>query len=131
VAEQAEGTARGGVRLWCRRCGQRVVLATGGDPEYSKAVHAVTGNERGNPDGHLAAPVDAEPPLWRAAREIAARYGGAFTVEARFGFLRADWSDLAVPPGVTAAHYEADTDAEMYTKLDAAVRGTRWERAGR
>jgi hypothetical protein len=112
---------------WCRRCGKRVTL-TGSDPQFGKAVHTASERELGD-DGHMVAPIDYEPPLWKAAREIAAGYGGAFTVSARLGILRADWTPEAVGPGVTAAHYTAPTEQELRRKLDAAVAGTRWKRA--
>jgi hypothetical protein len=129
-AEQADPAAKdhrpGGMPqaraavLWCSRCGQPVKLADGDgiEDEYRKAVHAATGRETG-PDGHLAAPVDHEPPLWKDARELAAEYGGVFAVTARFGFLRAEWSH--VRPGALAAHFEADDREQMRRKLDAAI----------
>ncbi len=117
----------GGSR-WCRWCGQKVTVS-GGDPDFGKAVHTVTGLELG-PDGHLVGPVDTEPPLWAAARRIAADYRGAFTVEARFGFLRADWTEAAVGTQETAPHFEDDTETGMRLKLDRAVAGTRWAREG-
>lgn len=97
-----EGTDAG---LWCRRCGEPVLRDGDGDPHLRRAVHAATGMERGGPEGHLAAPVDFEPPLWRAARELGAEFGGDFEISARFGVLRADWADR--PRGVTAPHYTA------------------------
>jgi hypothetical protein len=113
---------------WCRRCGQPVRLEGGEAVEegYRKAVHAATGLETGGPEGHLAAPVDHEPPLWKAARELAGEYEGAFTLDARFGFLRADWK--RVPPGDLAAHFEADGKEQMRRRLDAAVAAARLER---
>jgi hypothetical protein len=67
--------------------------------------------------------------MWKAAREIAAEYRGAFAVGARFGLLRADWSPKATGPGVTMAHYTAPDEWDMRRQLDAAVAGTRWERS--
>lgn len=117
--EQAAG-------LWCRRCGQPVELigAEAVEEGYRRAVHAATGREAG-PDTHLAAPVDHEPPLWKAARELAGEYDGVFTLDARFGFLRADWA--RVPPGALAAHFEADGKEQMRLRLDAAVAAARLE----
>jgi hypothetical protein len=56
---------------WCMRCRQRVRLEGPPDliEQFRKAVHADTGDEEG-PDGHLAAPVDIEPPLRAAGRQI-------------------------------------------------------------
>jgi len=108
--------------LWCSRCGRQV---TGG----ARPVHAGDGSAFG-PDGHRVEPVAAEPPLWKAAREIEARYGGLFTVSARFGFLRADWTARALGPGMVAVHYEAHDEDEMRRQLDAAVAGTRRSGAG-
>jgi hypothetical protein len=110
--------------LWCEACGKRAAEDGSG-----RAVHAATGNVTG-PDGHLAEPVDREPPLWKAAREIAGDYRGAFTVTARFGFLQAYWSPGLVAPGAVAGHFEAPYEAEMRRKLDKAVAGTRWARQG-
>lgn len=124
---QGNDTTQTGAQRWCRRCGKRVTV-TGDDPQLGKAVHTATGSETGAPDGHLAAPMDYEPPIWKAAREAAAEYGGAFIVEARFGFLRADWSPKLLPVGAAAAHYEAPTADELRRKLDQAVAGTQWER---
>ena len=124
---QGNDTTQAGAQRWCRRCGKRVTV-TGDDPQLGNAAHTATGSETGPPDGHLAAPMDYEPPIWKAAREIAAEYGGAFTLDARFGFLRADWSPLAIGPGVTAAHYTAPDEADMLRQLDQAVAGTQWER---
>ena len=111
--EQAAG-------LWCRRCGQPVRLIGEEVVEdgFRKAVHAATGQERG-PDTHLAAPVDYEPPLWKDARELTAKYGGVFVIGARFDFLRAEWA--RVPPGTAVAHFEADDREQMRRKLDAAI----------
>ena len=109
-------------QLWCARCGKRAAPAGG------TVVHAVTGSRTGPPDGHTADPVGAEPPQWKAAREIAADYAGAFDVTAFFGILRADWTVRALGPGVTAGHYEALKETEMRRLLDAAVAGTPWER---
>jgi len=103
-----------GARLWCAACGQ-LAAASGGT-----AVHAASGLRLGD-YGHPVDPVDREPELWRAAREIAADYGGMFTLDARFGFLRADWSEAPAVPGAVAAHYEADGKTEMRRQLDAAV----------
>jgi hypothetical protein len=106
---------------WCNRCGQPVLLEGDDDAPVAlrKALHAATGAEKGAPDGHIAAPIDYEPPLWEAARELEAETGGLFSVSARFGFLRADWKKLA--PGVVAAHYTADDKAEMQVKLRRAL----------
>jgi hypothetical protein len=98
------------------------------DPDLGRTVHAATGRALG-PDGHVADPVDREPPLWRAAREIAADYGGAFDVDANFGTLHAYWSQAVTGPGMTPFHYGAPDETEMRRVLDAAVTGTRWERA--
>ena len=66
AAPQAAGTS-----WWCRHCGERVTLLgqPETDPWLQKAVHAVTGMEEGG-DGHLAAPIDHEPPPLRSAREM-------------------------------------------------------------
>jgi hypothetical protein len=90
---------------WCRRCGRPVLVDGGGDdePELRRAVHAATGDERGGPEGHIAAPVDYEPPLWAAARELRGQFRGLFDFDARFNILRADWADL--PHGTVAPHY--------------------------
>lgn len=112
------GSAQDGARRhWCRWCGQQVSVS--GDGPVAKAVHAATGLERGEPDGHAAAPIDFEPQIWADAREIAAVYGGVFTVTARFGKLRADWANL--PPGAWAEHYTADGRDELTRKLDTAL----------
>jgi len=110
--------------LWCRRCGQpaRRDGDADEDPLVRRAVHAATGDERGAPDGHLVAPVDFEPPLWRAAREIAAEFRGLFTLTARLGVLRADWADP--PLRVTARHYTAEgpgAEAGMRAQLRRAL----------
>lgn len=108
--------------LWCADCG-KLVTATAG-----KAVHAARGNPLGYPDGHRAAPVDREPELWRAARRIAADYGGMFTLTARFGILRADWQPgKTLSPG-TPAHYTAPGEAAMRYQLNAAVMRNRFTR---
>jgi hypothetical protein len=86
-----------------------------------------TGRQLGE-DNHLAAPVDREPELWRAAREITADYQGAFRLDARFGILRADWAPEVIGYAVTAMHYEARDEAGMRRQLDEAVAGTRWAR---
>jgi hypothetical protein len=114
---QGEAEDIGNTEWWCNRCGQPVLLAGDDDMPVSlrKAVHAATGAEKGAPDGHIAAPIDYEPPLWQAARELEAETGGLFTVSARYGFLRADRADLA--PGVVAAHFTASDKAEMQVKL--------------
>jgi hypothetical protein len=120
----APGTAPGeDAGWWCRRCGQPVELLGGdADPLLRRAVHAATGDERGGPEGHLAAPADFEPPLWRAARELRAEFGGVFEVGARFGVLRADWADR--PHGVAVPHYTAEgigAEAAMRAKLRRAL----------
>jgi hypothetical protein len=116
--------------LWCADCGKRVTADAGGPP-----VHTASGHVKGGPDGHAAAPAGREPPLWKAAREITADYGGAFTVSARFGFLRADLTPGAVSAGGTPVHYEADDEAGMRRQLDAvagaARRGRSREGSGR
>jgi hypothetical protein len=63
--------------------------------------------------------VTAEPPLWAAARGIAARYGGIFHVSARDEVLRADYAHP--PTGVTMPCHTAYDEATMIAKLDAAV----------
>jgi hypothetical protein len=123
-----QGAASCAARWWCRWCGRQVTV-TGADPQFAKAIHMKTGSETGPPDGHVAAPIDYEPPMWKAARELADDYHGAFTLSARFGILRADWSAKAIGPGVTAAHYTAPDEEDMRRQLDAAVAGTRWERS--
>lgn len=117
------------VRLWCAHCGRRVVFAAGA------AVHAATLSQTG-PDGHAAGAVASEPPLWRAARQIAADYRGAFTVEASYGNLRATWTRealRALGERGTSVRYTArnsrDPEADLRRQLDEAVAGTRWERA--
>jgi hypothetical protein len=111
------------VHLWCRACGKRVTMRGG------VAVHALTGSRAGLADGHLAEAVDQEPPLWKAAREIEAEYGGTFTVGAPLGILRADWSKAVVGHFATAVHYTAPNGELLRRQLDEAVAGTRWERA--
>ena len=111
----------GNTEWWCNRCGQPVYL--GGDeglPETLRpAYHAATGSETGAPDGHLVAPVDYEPTLWKWARELKAETGGLFTFDARFGFLRADWANP--DPRRVASHYTADDKAAMRLKLRRAL----------
>lgn len=102
---------------WCRWCGQQVEERGGEAP----AVHKKTGLERGSPDGHLAAPLDFEPVLWRWAREVAVKYKGVFAVTARLGILRADWADP--PPGAVVEHYTARDRDGLVAKLDAALGG--------
>jgi hypothetical protein len=116
---QGEGAA-----WWCRRCGKpvRVDGADDGEPELRRAVHAATGDERGGPEGHIAAPVDCEPPLWRAARELRAEFRGLFDFSARFAVLRADWADL--PHTAVAPHYTTSGPnalEEMRGKLRRAL----------
>jgi hypothetical protein len=111
------------VHLWCRACGKRATMRGG------VAVHALTGYRAGLADGHLAEAVGQEPPLWKAAREIEAEYGGTFTVGAPLGILRADWSTAVVGHFATAVHYTAPTGELLRRQLDEAVKGTRWERA--
>lgn len=41
----------------CRECHEPVTVQ--GDPQWGKAVHALTGDETGS-DGHLVAPIDAD-----------------------------------------------------------------------
>ena len=105
---------------WCRKCGQQVEVGGG---ELAKAVHKKTGLERGAPDGHVAAPIDFQPTLWRHARETEAKYDGLFSVTAHLGMLRADWADP--PRGVTMPHYTGRTREELEAKLDAAIGGLR------
>jgi len=119
-----EVTQAAAPQWWCRQCGKRVTIS-GGDPEISRAIHAATGRELGA-DGHLVAPIDHEPPLWKAAREIAADYAGTFEVDAKFGFLRADW---VVGGGGTPVHFEARTEKEMRARLAEAVAVSRRERS--
>lgn len=118
----AEDHALKPVRFWCMACGDRAVLSGG------TAVHAATFSRTG-PDGHAADVTDREPPLWQAARRIEADYGGAFTVTARFGILRADWTTEAIGRGVTAAHYEARDEESLRRQLGEALRGVQWGRA--
>lgn len=113
-------TVRPVSELWCSACGKRLVKRAGG------VVHARTGHAAGAPDGHPASPAVTEPPLWRAAREIAADYDGTFTLTARFGFLRADW---ASPGTGTPVHYEAPDEAGMRLRLDEALAVSRRERS--
>ena len=108
-------------RLWCRVCGRRVTAGP-------RAVHAVNGLRQAA-DGHPAEPVDREPEHWQAARRLAKEYGGAFKLDAKWGFLSAVWAPGALGPGATAPPYEADTEDEMRRLLDQAVAGTRWERS--
>ena len=106
-----------GGRCWCRWCGERVEYDGGeGDPAMRKAVHAGTGREKG-PDGHLAAPQDFEPPLWKAARELTAEFGRRFTVTARLGLLRAD------PDPPTGRHFTGKTAEELRARLLEALAG--------
>jgi hypothetical protein len=118
---QAQAASR-----WCKRCGQPVKLI-GGDlleEEFRKAVHAATGHEMGA-YGHRATPVDHEPPHWKSCRILSAEFEGIFTVDAWFGFLRADWA--SIPNGTIAGHFEADGEGEeeMRLKLKAAAAGLR------
>jgi hypothetical protein len=108
--------------LWCRRCGRPVKLTgnAGTDAEYRKAVHAATGQEMGA-YGHLATPVDCEPPHWKSCRILTVEFEGIFVIEAWFKFLRADWAKL--PVGTVARHFEADGEDELRLKLKAAVAG--------
>jgi hypothetical protein len=115
---QDDGTSTATGLRWCSRCGQPVEVD--GDGPLAKAVHKATGREQGYPDGHVAAPLDFEPLLWRHAREIKARYGGVFDVTARLGILRADWADP--PAGAVVQHYTGRTPDELTAKLDAALR---------
>ena|SRR5258708_550207 len=86
---------------WCRECGEPVKLAPGnGQPWDRKAVHSATGLTEG-PDGHFAAAVAEDPALRRQADAIEARYH--MSVSVRFGFFRADRTDI-----VTPVHFEAD-----------------------
>jgi hypothetical protein len=105
---------------WCKRCGQPVELTGGAllEGEFRKAVHAATGQETGE-YGHRVIPVPAEPPHWRACRILAAEFEGIFTVDAWFGFLRADWANI--PDGTAAAHFEADDEESMRRRLNAAL----------
>jgi hypothetical protein len=105
---------------WCNWCGQPVRLEGDGNPTAAlrKAVHEATG-KRAGPDGHTAAPVGDEPSLWKAARELEEETGGAFSLSARFGLLRADWRNLK--PGAVAPHYTADDKAAMGLKLRRAL----------
>ncbi|MGH3250795.1 MAG: hypothetical protein ACRDOI_31955 [Trebonia sp.] len=112
---EAAGNTSG---LWCAGCGRQVTAASGPD---LPAVHTATGLVHGEPEGHLAEPVDREPPLWKAARQITADYRGSFTVDARFGFLRAEWAQPSGPRVTVTAHYEADSEQEMRRLLDGAV----------
>lgn len=123
---RGEGEAAGKAALWCSWCGQHVRVPDG-KTGPGRPVHTATGGQLGE-DNHLAAPVDREPELWRAAREIAADYQGAFRLDARFGILRADWSSSVIGYAVTAMHYEAPDEAGMRRQLDEAVAGTRWAR---
>jgi hypothetical protein len=108
--------------LWCSRCGQPARLTGGPDPglpdDFRRAVHAATGQETG-PYGHVADPVGAEPPHWRACRILTVEFGDLFTIEAWDGFLRADWRDL--PAGAVAGHFEAEGEEAMRLRLKAAV----------
>ena len=106
---------------WCSKCGQR--LETRGDGPLAKAVHQRTGDERGAPDGHIAAPIDFEPQIWKDARELRSLYGGVFLVTGRLGILRADWADP--PAGAVVEHYTGRTREELEAKLDAAIGGLR------
>jgi len=99
---------------WCRWCGQESRYEGGGEPSMRKAVHSGTGRERGE-DGHLAAPQDFEPVLWKAVRELRAEFGGRFAFTARLGILRADWE----PP--TGEHFTGGTAGELRGKLVAAL----------
>jgi hypothetical protein len=121
--EAATGAAREAQEppLWCRWCGKQVVLADGA------AVHAATRSRSGALDGHPASPVDQEPPLWKAAREIEADYKGVFTLTARFGFLRADWAASRCTG--TPGHFEASTEQDMRRQLAAATGSASRERA--
>lgn len=102
---------------WCRWCGERVEYEGGeGDPAMRKAVHAGSGRERGG-DGHLAAPQDFEPALWRDAREMAAEFGGRFAFTAKGGILRAD------PDPPTGRHFTGKTADELRARLRAVLAG--------
>lgn len=115
-----DGTGREPAGPWCQWCGQFVIRA-GREEEggLAHAVHALTGLEQA-PDGHLAAPIDHEPLLWKDAREVTAEYDGIFTVTARFRILRADWARLPAG-GSPVTHYEARDRKALAALLDAAL----------
>jgi hypothetical protein len=124
-AAMAEDHALKPVTLWCPHCGQRVVFAG------CMPVHATTFTRSGL-DGHTAHAVGEEPPWWKAARRIAADYGGTFTVTAALRILRADW---VTGPGVTAVHYTASGGGDVHAaeedlrrQLDEATAGVQWGR---
>jgi hypothetical protein len=117
---QGEGTGTATGMRWCSKCGELVEV---GEGMLARAVHKRTGRERGAPDGHIAAPIEFEPLLWRQAREVREMYGATFTVTARLGILRADWADP--PAGAVVPHYTGRTRGELEAKLDAALGGAR------
>jgi hypothetical protein len=72
--ETAAGQRTGAVPLRaahvCRRCHEPVRVQ--GDPRWGRAVHSLTNREAG-PDGHLAAPIDADLVRAAMAREAGER----------------------------------------------------------
>lgn len=118
-APQAAGTQRTG--YWCRRC-EEPVLLSGPEviPEFRKAVHAGTGDEKGPGHGadgwHLASPVGENPLLYRQAAELEREFP-EFTIEPRYGFFRADWRQDLLPPGVLISHYEEGDAPAMRERL--------------
>src|ERR1700678_2817482 len=111
--QRGETDGVGSAEWWCSRCGKPVRL--GGDKTLPvtlrPAYHEATGSETGAPDGHLALPVEYEPPLWKAARELEEETGGLFALDARSGFLRADWANR--PAAKVAGNYHAEDQSAM------------------
>lgn len=121
MGERAQAVPATGT--WCRLCKEPVRLeGPGWLAELRKAVHAATGEETGpgyGEDGwHVAAPTTEDPVKRALADEVEAEYP-ELKVSVLFGFFRADWRDL--PPGVTAAHYEADTADELRARIRGAA----------
>jgi hypothetical protein len=127
MGEAAPQAATASTGAWCRACKEPVKLLGSevAPPELRPAVHAATRQEKGPGHGdegwHIAIPTDENPVLRAEADRIEAELCRAFTLSARFGFLRADWSKDLVPLGVTARHYEAGTADEMRGRLRAVL----------
>ena len=111
---------------WCSVCRQPVRLrGPGMAPEFRRAEHAETGDERGpgGPDGwHVAIPTTEDPELRAEADAIEADFP-MLTVSVRFGFFRADWKASFVPFGATPRHYEASAGGELRGRLRAVLGG--------
>lgn len=107
---------------WCRVCGEPAKRRPDLDQPLlygGAAVHAATGQPEG-PDGHVLIVTDEDPVLRAVADKVEAEYDGIVTISVRFGWFRADWTDL--PPGTVAAHITADDEEDLRRQLDAALR---------